>query len=84
MESNKMKLEHSLSQFGWYFLLAKMTIHFMRIENHKLFLHHPIIIISFTKKEQSSTTRLICTTSPINKSDISFSNLIINYLGQIY
>lgn len=42
------------------------------------------IIISFTKKERSSTTRLISTTSPINKSDISFSNLIINYLGQNY
>lgn len=34
---NKIKLEHSLSQFGWYFLLTKMTIHFMRIEDHELF-----------------------------------------------
>ena len=34
---NKIKLENSLSQFGWYFLLTKMTIHFMRIEDHKLF-----------------------------------------------
>lgn len=37
IDSNKVKLEHSLSQFGWYFLLTKLTIHFMRIEDHKLF-----------------------------------------------
>jgi len=37
IDSNKIKLEHSLSQFGWYFLLTKMTIHFMRIEDHELF-----------------------------------------------
>lgn len=37
IESNKIKLEHSLSQFGWYFLLTKLTIHYMRVEDHKLF-----------------------------------------------
>lgn len=37
INSNKIKLEYSLSQFGWYFLLTKMTIHFMRVEDHKLF-----------------------------------------------
>lgn len=37
VNSNKIKLEYSLSQFGWYFLLTKLTIHFMRVEDHKLF-----------------------------------------------
>ena len=37
INTNKIQLEHSLSQFGWYFLLTKLTIHFMRIEDHKLF-----------------------------------------------
>ena len=37
LRSNKIKLEYSLSQFGWYFLLTKLTIHFMRIEDHELF-----------------------------------------------
>lgn len=37
IEEKKIKLEYSLSQFGWYFLLTKLTIHFMRMEDHKLF-----------------------------------------------
>ncbi len=37
VSSDKIKLEYSLSQFGWYFLLTKLTIHFMRIEDHNLF-----------------------------------------------
>ena len=36
-EEKKIKLEYSLSQFGWYFLLTKLTIHFMRMEDHELF-----------------------------------------------
>lgn len=37
LEKNKIKLEYSLSQFGWYFLLTKLTIHFMRMDDHTVF-----------------------------------------------
>ena len=37
INSNKIKVEYSLSQIAWYFLITKLTIHFMRAEDHKLF-----------------------------------------------
>lgn len=37
IEKGKINLEHSLSQFAWYFLLTKLTIHYMRVEDHELF-----------------------------------------------
>ena len=38
IDQKKVKLEYSLSQVGWYFLLTKLTIHFMRKEDHETFL----------------------------------------------
>lgn len=37
IEKDKINLEYSLSQFAWYFLLTKLTIHYMRVEDHELF-----------------------------------------------
>ena len=37
IEKGKINIEYSLSQFAWYFLLTKLTIHYMRVEDHKLF-----------------------------------------------
>lgn len=37
IEQGKINIEYSLSQFAWYFLLTKLTIHYMRMEDHNLF-----------------------------------------------
>ena len=37
IELNKIKREHSLSQLAWYMLLIKITIYYMRVENHEWF-----------------------------------------------
>ena len=37
IDEDKLVIEYSLSQFGWYFLLTKLTMHFMRVEDQELF-----------------------------------------------
>lgn len=37
IDEGKINNEYSISQFAWYFLLTKLTIHYMRVEDHELF-----------------------------------------------
>lgn len=45
IENNKMRIKHSLNLVGFYLLLCKLTIHFMRSEDKQLQLKENILIL---------------------------------------